>query len=172
MNPMNMLREMRTIKKLLTDAEVEARAMGDDQPGAEHLLLAALQLPEDSARRAFERLGVDPDDIRTAIVDQHVAALTAIGMPAGEAALSASAPLDPPTGSGIYRSTASAQEAFQAASAMARKERSVLLGAHVVTAVAAMEHGTTARVLTAIGIDRDALDAAARQELNAPRPAG
>ncbi|MGZ8476106.1 MAG: Clp protease N-terminal domain-containing protein, partial [Candidatus Limnocylindria bacterium] len=47
---------MRTIKKLLTDAEVEARAMGEAEPGAEHLLLAALDLPDGSARRAFERL--------------------------------------------------------------------------------------------------------------------
>ena len=77
------------------------------------------------------------------------------------------APLDPPTGSGLYRSTASAEEAFQAASALARDAKSALIGAHVVAAVTGMEYGTTARVLTALGIDRGALSVAAEEELTA-----
>ncbi len=75
----NPLDAMRTIKKLLTDAEVEARAMGEAEPGAEHLLLAALELPDGTARRAFERLDVDPTRLRSAIVDQQAEALVGAG---------------------------------------------------------------------------------------------
>ncbi|MGZ8481108.1 MAG: Clp protease N-terminal domain-containing protein [Candidatus Limnocylindria bacterium] len=171
MNPLN---AMRTIKKLLTDAEVEARAMGEAEPGAEHLLLAALDLPDGSARRAFERLSVDPEALRPAIVDQQAEALVALGIDADRArSLSAPAPLDPPTGRGVYRSGVSAQEAFQAATRLASRDGPFTLsGAHVVAAVAGMEHGTAARVLGVLGIDRAALAAAAEQELQAARAGG
>ncbi len=173
---MNPLDAMRTIKKLLTDAELEARAMGVAEPGAEHLLLAAVGLPDGSARRAFERAGADPDALRPAIVDEQARALVAIGFEAERArSLSAPTPLDPPQGRGVYRASVSAQEAFQAASALAAKDgRFRLNGAHVVAAVADMEHGTAARVLALMGIERHALAAAAREELESLRagPAG
>jgi ATP-dependent Clp protease ATP-binding subunit ClpA len=168
---MNPLDAMRTIKKLLTDAETEARAMGVAEPGAEHLLLAALNLPDGSARRAFERAGADPDGVRPAIVDEQAQALVGIGFEAESArTLSAPTPLDPPTGRGVYRAGASAQEAFQAASALAAKDGPFRLnGAHVVAAVAEMEHGTAARVLQVMGVERQALAEAARAELESVR---
>ena len=166
MNPLKALRDMRTIGHLLADAETLARAKGEDQPGAEHLLLAALDLPDGSARRAFQRLEVDPDALRAALDRHDVDALIAIGIePERAGLLGAPAPLDPATGSGVYRSRASAQEAFQAASAMARSAKVPLAGAHVVAAVAGLEHGTAARVLAAIGVDRRALANAAQEEL-------
>jgi ATP-dependent Clp protease ATP-binding subunit ClpA len=168
---MNPLDAMRTIKKLLTDAEIEARAMGVAEPGAEHLLLAAICLPDGSARRAFERAGADPHALRAAIVDEQAAALVAIGFEAEQArSLSAPAPLEPPTGRGVYHAGVSAQEAFQAASTLAAKDgRFRLSGAHVVAAVARMEHGTAARVLGLLGIERDALVRAAEEELETLR---
>ena len=171
MNPMNMLRDMRTIKKLLTDAELEARAMGEDQPGAEHLLLAALDLPDGSARRVLDGFGVDRERLRAAIVGQHAAALSSVRIDARRAELlSAPAPLEPAAGAGVYRSSATAQEAFQAASALARADKpSRFLGAHVIAAVAAMEHGTVARALMSLGILRDVLAAAALDEIRAVR---
>lgn len=168
---MNPIDALRTIKELLTDAEIAARAMGEAEPGAEHLLLAALDLPDGSARRAFERLEVDPDALRSAIVDQQAQALIALGFAADQArSLSAPTPLDPPTGKGIYRSAVSAQEAFQAAAALAAKDGPFsLVGAHVVAAVAGMEHGTAARVFEVLRVDRAELVAAAEQELQAAR---
>ena len=168
---MNPLDAMRTIKKLLTDAESEARAMGVAEPGAEHLLLAAIGLPDGSARRAFERAGADPDALRAAIVDEQAEALVAIGFEAEQArSLSAPTPLDPPGGRGVYRAAVSAQEAFQAASALAAKDgRFRLSGAHVVAAVAGMEHGTAARVLEVLGVDRESLANAAHEELETLR---
>jgi hypothetical protein len=47
-----------------------------------------------------------------------------------------------------------AQGAFQAAARLARAEQSQLVGAHVVAAVAEMEHGTAARALNVMRVDR------------------
>ncbi len=74
MNPMKMLDDMRTIKQLLTDAERNARGMGEEEPGAEHRAPAALRarlagrqrcpaaiagLDRGTMPRVLERLGVD-----------------------------------------------------------------------------------------------------------------
>jgi ATP-dependent Clp protease ATP-binding subunit ClpA len=160
MNPMNAIRDMRTIKQLLTDAEAVARAMGDEMPGAEHLLLAAMDLPDGSAPRMLDRFGVDRERLRAAIVEQHGAALAEVGIPPE---LGASPALEPAP-SRLYHSAPSAQEAFQAASTLARGSRERLSGAHVVAAVAGMEHGTAARTLELLGIDRAALANAAHAE--------
>lgn len=162
----NPVRDIRTINKLLTGAEAEARHAGESIPGAEHLLLSALALPDGSARRAFERVEADPDQLRTAIATQHADALSAIGIePPDDAALDAEVARDTSATTGPFRSNASARNAFQAASQMARSnKRSQLVGAHVVAAIAQIEHGTAARALTLMGIDRSALAAAARTE--------
>ena len=44
--------EMRTIKTLCTDAERHAHADGAREPGLEHFLLAALDLPDGTLERA------------------------------------------------------------------------------------------------------------------------
>ena len=169
MNPMKMFREMRAIKDLLTNAENIGRSMGDEQPAAEHLLLAAFDLPDGSADRVMGRFGLERDRLRGAIIEQHAAALVAAGMrPDLATELSDAPPLEPPTGSGIYRSSPSAQEAFQRAGAMARSARRPLVGAHVVAAVADMEHGTVAQLLERLGIQRSAVAAAAADELARP----
>jgi ATP-dependent Clp protease ATP-binding subunit ClpA len=162
------VRDVRTINKLLTGAEAEARRGGESVPGAEHLLLSAIALPDGSARRAFERVGADADGLRAAIAAQHADALRGIGIePPDDAALDAAASSDTPAAAGVFRSNASARRAFQEASRMARSERSSgLVGAHVVAAVARVEHGTASRALSTMGVDRAALAAAARDEIS------
>ena len=164
----NRVRDVRTINTLLTGAEVEARRTGETLPGAEHLLLSALALPDGSARRTFERVGADPDGLRSAIEGQHAAALRAIGIePPDDSELGS----DLPAPTRAFRSNASARSVFQNASKMARSDHSSpLIGAHVVLAIADMEHGTAARALTAMGIDRTALAAAAREEIGRQAP--
>lgn len=162
----NPIKDTRTIKALLLGAEDEARAAGESQPGAEHLLLSALELPEGSARRAFERAGADPGELRPAIERQHADALRAIGIePPIDDAQSADRP-EGERGEGVYRSKAPLQSAFQAAGQLARDEGASLRGAHVVIAVAEMGHGTAPRALRAMGVEREALAAAAREELS------
>lgn len=166
----NPVSDVRTIKMLLTGAEAEARQAGESLPGAEHLLLSALALPDGSARRAFERLDADPNQLRPAIAAAHAEALRAIGIePPDDDALDAAVGGDSTAPTGVFRSKASAQSAFRAAGRLARGEKSQLVGAHIVAAVAEIEHGTAARALTVMGIDRAALAAAAHEEASTRR---
>ena len=153
------VRDARTIRALLEGAEAEARRAGEALPGAEHLLLSALALPDGTARRAFERAGADPDGLRSAIEAQHAQALRGVGIEAPEI----DAP-EPEAGGGPFRATASGRAAFRAASELARADGG-LLGAHVVVAVAGIEHGTAPRALAQLGVERAELAAAARDEL-------
>ena len=154
--------DVRTIHDLLSRAEKIAHDSGDELPGAEHLLLSALQLPDGTARRAFQRIEVDPDDLTAAIATAHAEALARIGL---------LDPLDPDPyqgpGSKLYRAKPSADQTFHVAAALSKEPGSPrLLGAHVVQAVARQSTGTAARALAALRIDPAALDAAAAQEIN------
>lgn len=147
-------RDLRLISELLTTAEIEARALGDPEPGAEHLLLAAVAGTDASAR---DSLGVDADAVRAALIAVHAESLASIGVVAPE--------LDtalPPV-SGVYRSQVSAQEVFQRARELSRRSPSGLRTAHVLLAVTEREHGTAARVLRRLGLERASVaDAAMR----------
>lgn len=166
----NPAREIRTIKALLEGAEAESRRAGESMPGAEHLLLAALALPDGTARIAFERIGADPDAVRPAIAAQHAEALRAIGITDVDDEILDGAPTDLdalPTG--VFRATAPAQAAFRASVDLAKSQKpSRLVGAHVVAVIAEMEHGTAARALNVLAIDRKALAASARLEFEEP----
>lgn len=161
------IHEYRTIRALLGDAERLAHEAGEAEPGAEHLLLAALALPDGTARRAFERLGADPDGLPAAIEAQHLDALHAVGVDLGPGG-GVDSPLPPARGP--YRSSPSAQAAFRRAvelSAVPAPRR--LQGAHVVAAVAELEHGTVPRALRRMGVEPVRLGAAARQEVTMAR---
>lgn len=76
------LQDMRTLRQLFTRAEHHARAQGQPRPGAEHFLLAAIELPDGTARRAFEHIGANPDAIPAAIEQQYRDALAQVGIQA------------------------------------------------------------------------------------------
>ncbi len=155
---------MRTLSRLCAQAEAHARAGGQAAPGAEHFLLAAIDLPEGSARRAFESIGADPAAVRSAIEQQYRAALQGLGW--GDVALPSAPALAPPA-PGPYRAQPSGQELVQALARTRKDQGGPLLGAHVVVAVAAMSQGVAARTLRAMGIDADRLGAAARAQVPA-----
>lgn len=159
-------RDMRSITELLETAERIARRRGATQPAAEHLVLAALQLPDGTARRAFERLGVSPDAVASGLDAQHAEALHAIGIQADDDEIDAQLPRPVPA-TGIYHSGPSAQQLFQRAGKDARHDGRGFLGAHVLRAATTLEHGTMARTLDYMGIDRGALRDAATAELEA-----
>lgn len=162
------LGDMGKIKQLLEQAEAIARRDGLAAPAAEHLVLAALELPDGTARAALERAGSSAEAFAAALREQHAAALAAVGVVADDELIDASLP-DPQPATGVYRSETSAQELFQRAGAAARAEGGGLLGAHVVRAAAALEHGTVARVLEHLGVDRHVLSASATAEIAAAR---
>ena len=168
MNPFKALDDMRTIKQLLTDAERIARELGEQEPGAEHLLLAAIGLPDGSGARAMKAVGIDAEEIRAALVAEQADALVAVGVPRERAEAMA---VPEPLGDGdqplIYGAGPTAREVFRAAGDRARGAKQRLAGAHVVAAVAEVEHGTVARVLDRLGVDRARLAVAASAELPA-----
>jgi ATP-dependent Clp protease ATP-binding subunit ClpA len=168
MNPMKALDDMRTIKRLLTEAERIARDMGEEEPGAEHLLLSAIGLPDGTAHRALATVGIDADRICAAIVEEQADALVAAGMPRDEAeAMAVPIPLGSAGAPLLYAAGPTAREAFRAAADMARSSKQRLVGAHVILAVLDLERGTAARVLDRLGVDRQQLAGAAQAELAA-----
>jgi ATP-dependent Clp protease ATP-binding subunit ClpA len=159
------LRDMRTIAALCSGAEQHANAEGQREPGAEHFVLAALDLPEGSARKTFERVGADPAAFRAAIEQQYAQALAAINVPTGDHAAVPAA-----QGKGLYRARASGQALLQLLAAWPRENKAEpLSGAHVIGAAAKAAHGVGPRALRAMGIDPDTLLMAARAEIAAMR---
>jgi len=151
--------DMRTIKALCLGAERHANAEGQQEVGLEHFVLAAIDLPDGTARKAFESVNADPDGFRSAITLQYQQALDSVGI-----GNDAESPAPVPAGSGAYRSRPQVGPMLeQLANRERRDVAEPLLGAHVIAAIAATEHGTAARALKAMGIDRQALASAAKQ---------
>ena len=160
---MSRIDDMRLIAELLTTAEREARAGGDERPGAEHLLLAASAVGDPSARNALARWDASPDRIRDAIVAVHAHSLAGLGLDPASAASVApvdAAPLR------AYRSDANAQAVFTRAGELARSSRPRgLRTAHVLLAIAESEAGTARRVLRELEIEPEELVDAANAVL-------
>jgi ATP-dependent Clp protease ATP-binding subunit ClpA len=166
MNPKRALDDMRTIKQLLTEAERISRELGEAEPGAEHLLLSAMGLPDGTAARALGRVGLDESQIRSAMVAEQADALVAVGVPRDHAeALAVPTPLGDAGKPLLYGAGPTARDVFKTAGDMARGAKQRLAGAHVVLAVAGVERGTAARVIDRLGVDREQLADAARDEL-------
>lgn len=149
---------------LFPRAEHEATALGDELPGPEHLLLAALLMPEDrTARDVLAGFDVTVDDLRAAIGRVHAAALESVG-------LLADGGLATPGGStrnleGAFRASGAAQNVFQRAVSLAKtRPRIPLCAALVLLAVAEQEQGTSARAFAELAVDRLALVEAARAQ--------
>lgn len=160
-------RDMSTIKALCLAAEQHANADGQKVPGAEHFVLAALESPDGTARKAFEHMQVDPNGFRAAIAQQHVDALKAAGIEVQAGAMGAGdtvVAVQP--GTGVYHAQASAQTMVQQLSSQQKANAGApLLSAHVLVAVAAAQHGVAIRALKAMGVDPKALAQAATVEI-------
>ncbi|CAN7666045.1 Clp protease N-terminal domain-containing protein [Aminobacter sp. LjRoot7] len=152
--------DMGTIGTLCTGAEQHALRDQQREPGAEHFLLAALDLPDGTARRAFEEVGADPAALKHAISRQYGDALAAIGLDIGSPLAAAAGQEQLAARPGAFNASASGQEVMQALAA-SRSQHGPLLGAHVVAILAAMPHGVAARALRAMGVDLGQLKSAA-----------
>lgn len=158
----------RTISTLCESAEVHARAEGQQQPGAEHLLLAALDLPDGTARRVFGRLQKDADGVRDAIVQQYKEALQGIGIQGDLSADLLRGPAEQTKTPRLYRAQPSGQAVIEKLVSLKKGDGDLpLLGAHVLLAISTMQHGVATRALRTMGIDLDRLQHEARSELQA-----
>ena len=159
--------DMRTMNTLLPAAERIARSEGVDAPAAEHLLLAALELPDGTARRALEDVGSDATRLRHALAAQHDAALRVAGVSVDHAALDAGIPEPPARPQGMYASQPSAQALFQRVRVLAQADGAPLHSGYVLLAATELEHGAIPRALALLGVTREALAGAARRQLAA-----
>ena len=148
--------DLATMNALFPSAEQIARDDGIDQPGAEHLLLAALDLEDGVARRAMNTFQVDAAELRAAIVGQHEEALSTVGVIADDNAIAASLPASGQP-RGLYRAQGSLQTAFQHAVALAKRDKALLNSGYLLLAITDAEHGSVARSLEQLGVDRTSL---------------
>lgn len=159
------LKDMHTLRQLFLKAEVCARAEGVTEPGSEHLVMAALTLPDQTAQRAFHRLGVNPLRFTSAVTQQYADALTRIGVNVGTHLMSD--PL-PNTADGPFKSKPSAQSLIKK---LAQEKpfgaSQPLLGADVVLAALANDIGTVGRALAVLRIAPRHLAEACQLEIDA-----
>ncbi len=164
-------RDMSTLKALCLGAEKHANADGQKEPGSEHFVLAALELPDGTARKAFERIQLDPNSFRTAIAQQYDDALRNIGIELPQHTSSDGA-VSIPAGTGVYKAQPSARALMQQLITQQKADADVpLLGAHVIMAVTTTHYGVAVRALRAMGVDLTRLAEAARAEIRAIRSA-
>lgn len=160
-------RDARTLADICNESERIANAEGQREPGAEHFVLAAFEMADGSARRAFERVGADPGEFRAAIDQQFADALGTVGLAANPVLDARLAPLPVPPGTGLYRSKPSVTALMKLLSdeEALQVPTHPLLGAHVVLAAAHADHSTAVRALRAMGIDPQELASAAAAEI-------
>lgn len=152
--------------RFFPEAQKAASADGIEAAGAEHLVIAALDLDDGSARRVFETVGADPDAFRTAVRAQHHDALAVVGMGGlDDSALDGHLPEQSPPDAASVETSASAHKLFRGVVKQVRKDRSQLYGAYFVLAAAESQRGTAIRAIRHMGIDPAALAQAARAEI-------
>jgi ATP-dependent Clp protease ATP-binding subunit ClpA len=148
--------DIATMNALFPAAEHIARDDGIEQPGAEHLLLASLDLDDGIANSALSAFDVSSAEIRAAIVGQHEEALHKIGVVADDNAIAAALPASGES-TGAYRAQGSLQTAFQQAVALAKRDKAALNSGYLLLAIIDAEHGTVVRTLRHLGVDPNLL---------------
>lgn len=157
------LADMATMRALLEAAERESAAMGEADPGAEHVVLAALALPDRTAADALAELGVDAARLRAAIEQVHAEALAAVGIPEPPTPT----PLPAPTNRGVYRSKGSTRDLLTATAEAKKSLRATrFTSAHVLIGASTLEHGTLHTALHRLGIDSTTLRTTSQRHAN------
>lgn len=161
------LGDMKTIRHLCQGAERYALADQQRAPAAEHFLLAALDLDDGTARRAFAQVRADPAQLPQAIAQQYRDALRYAGLEpdAADDAIAQAAPLQ--AEQRLYRAAPSGADLMQTLAQQRASQDGPLLGAHVVALVADMRQGVAPRSLAVLGVDAAALRAAAQAQIAA-----
>lgn len=160
------VKDMGTIKVLCEAAERIANAEYQTAPGAEHFVLAALELPDGSAARVFSTLGITADMFREALREVHRAALKAAGVGTEEIVRSEWDVPPLPRPNELYNAAPSGEAVLKGLAAL--RKRGVtgpLLGVHVLEVVAMMQHGTSTRAFALLGRDAPTVMAAVQSEM-------
>lgn len=158
-------RDMKTIAKLIPGADREANSMGQETAGAEHFVLSALALEDNTAKNVFEKLGINAEKFKEAINTHYQQALSNLGI---EQAAVEAEPVE--AGHSLHESQPSGQDLMQSLYELKKQDKDrPLLSVHVLLAASTMEHGIIARTLNVLGVEREKLTNTARAELEAWR---
>ncbi|ASI68624.1 hypothetical protein BA022_08715 [Diaphorobacter nitroreducens] len=157
---------MRTISALCTSAENHALADGQRQPGAEHFLLAAFDLPDGTAQRIFEHFHRGAEDTRKAIALQYEVALQGIGIDTEVSSTLLRPPENIRQSSRLYKAQPSGQAVLEGLVQLKKEDGDQpLLGGHVLLVISRMQQGVAARALRTMGIDSAQLEKEAQGEI-------
>lgn len=162
------LKDIDILRRVLLNAEACARAEGGTEPGSEHLIMAALALPDGTARRAFQRIGADPVRFAPSVTQQYADALARMGLDAGAHLIASPELSSRSPAEGVFKSKPSAQALIRRVA----RDRPFgspkpLLGVDILLAALASDVGTVARALAVMGIEPGRLADACRQEAGA-----
>lgn len=155
--------DVKTISALCQRAEAIANSEGLEEPGAEHFVLAACELPDGTARAAFAATGVTIDGLKASIAQQYSDALASVGIDLTIVSPNGAAPWPADT-SGPYRASPTGQHLVRELARRSDKDRP-LAGAHIVAVAAEMPHGVIARAFARLNVGRARLREAAEQQL-------
>lgn len=147
--------DMTTLKRLFLAAENYAHRMGELEPGEEHFILAAFDLPDGTAKQVFESLGVTASDIEDGIRQQYIDALKQLGIDRPEIK-----PVDIKAAPKrvLYQAKPSVQQLMQALVNSRKTDKNTpLIGASVIQALIEKQHGVAARTLQVLGVDKQKL---------------
>lgn len=161
--------DIKTINRLCTSAEQFARAAGRIKPGSEHFVLAALDLSDLSAQRAFARLGITSVAFSAAINAQFLDALASIGISVNPEVsagnLSSYCGEAPPA---LYEAEPSGQLLMQRIAALAKSRVGrPILSADVLLAVSQEEFTIASRAFKRLSITAQQLATAANEAISA-----
>ena len=162
---MQTFKDMGTIKTLCEAAERIANGEQQETPGAEHFVLAALELPDGSAARVFQKLGITGDAFTEALREQHRSVLRRAGV--NDAVIASSEREVPPLPrpNGLYNAAPSGQAVLKGLAALRKRGVSgTLMGVHILEVVLAMQHDATARAFSLLGRDPATVLAAIESE--------
>jgi ATP-dependent Clp protease ATP-binding subunit ClpA len=156
-------RDMKTIGKLISGADEQASLMGEEKPGAEHFVLSALNLEDCTAKRVFDKLGIDSKQFQNAIKSQYSEALSSLGIHG----LAAEIEPEPIKSEKIFsNSQPSGQDLMKSLYTLKKEDKErPLLGAHVIIVAAFIEYGVVPRVFKVLEVDRKLLAKTAREEI-------
>jgi ATP-dependent Clp protease ATP-binding subunit ClpA len=160
-------RDVKTIKSLFKKAEQHANASGQREPGSEHFVMAALELPDGTAQNAFRRLNADPNQFRAAVAQQYNNALHDVGIEFSQGDSPVNETVSVLACNGVYKAKSSVKTLIETLWELKKADSAPLLGAHVVLAAISAQFGVTPRTLQAMGVDPASLAAAAKAEIAA-----
>ncbi|WP_103654362.1 Clp protease N-terminal domain-containing protein [Agarilytica rhodophyticola] len=153
-------RDMKTISRLITGADEQAHISGEEMPGAEHFVLSALNLEDGSAKRVFDKIGIDTEKFKNAINQQYANALASIGID------NKLIPEPLESNKILHNAQPSAQELMRSLYTLKKSDKlRPLLGVHVINAASKIEQGIVARAFKILAIDKEKLNYLIKEEL-------